>query len=181
MPETPEKLPLIPRQMPKWFWPLVLVVCVSATAFASTLCLTVLTRRHSEPVQMALKIIAADPRIAGLGQPLKPGWLVLGDSKTINGTERCYWQFKAVAPGGECVVKMDALRPAGGAWQVDYLQTFIVGSDADWITLIGDKDHPPENFNPPAKPEPAKDTRPDAAGKDAPGTPAAPEKQGAAK
>src|SRR6478609_5706150 len=132
-----EKLPLIPKVMPRWFWPLVILLCMSFTGFASTLCIIMMVRRSSDPVKQAIALAAKDARVAALGQPLEAGFLVVGDSKTIDGTERCYWQFNLKGPNGSGILRVNAVRVQDeawkppGAWQVQYLDVFLPAQGSD--------------------------------------------------
>ncbi len=146
MPETPQKLPLIPQKMPKWFWPLVLVVSVSASAFTATLCVTMLVRRKSEPVQLVVALAAKDPRMETLGLPLEPGFLISMTVDTTVGVERRDMNLFLKGPKGSAVAQVRAAHPTpAGPWQIDYLRVYLPQA-ADVIVLAGDKGHPPEDF-----------------------------------
>lgn len=145
-----EQLPLMPKRMPKWFWPLVALLILSFCAFVAAIWATTAARRHSEPVKMALALAQADARVAALagpGETVAPGLLVVGDSKTIEGEEVCRWKFHIKGARGEGTLLMNAVRPSdAGAWKVDFLQAYLPGQGSDLITLVGDAAHPPQDF-----------------------------------
>lgn len=150
-----EKFPLIPKQMPRWFWPLVILVCLSFTAFTGTLCATMWARRSSEPVKLAVATAAKDARVAALGEPLEAGFLIAADSQTKDGVERRDNKFILRGSSGEGTVQLRAKRPAdGGAWTLEYLRVAIAGQP---IVLVGDPERPPEDFNAPPKQDAKKD------------------------
>jgi hypothetical protein len=72
--------------------------------------------------------------------------LVVGDSKTIEGEEVCRWKFHIKGARGEGMLMVNAVRPAGGAWKVDFLQAYLPTQGSDMLTLVGDPAHPPLDF-----------------------------------
>ncbi len=143
---SPEKLPLIPKVKPAWFWPLVILLCMSFTGFAATLCITMQVRRHSAPVLAAIAEAKKDVRVQALGEPLSAGFLVSAVDDLTAGVERRDMNFFLKGPQGEGTAQMRAARPAaGGAWQIEYLRVFLP-SGGDWVVLVGDQEKQPEDF-----------------------------------
>lgn len=139
MPEAQAKLPLFPKVMPRWFWPLVGVVAVSFTSLIVTIAVLMGMRRNSEPMQLALGLCRADARVVGrLGEPVKPGFFVLGEHKGWDIGERRDWGAALKGPQGEGLLQFSAVRAKGGeAWKIQHLQVILPGS-AEPLTLVGD-------------------------------------------
>jgi hypothetical protein len=84
------------------------------------------TMKSSEPYQQALAIASKDPRvIAALGEPVQPGYFVLGSLST-GGTGRASLQIPLSGPRASGKLSVEATAKAG-LWNLDMVVVAIGG------------------------------------------------------
>ena len=141
-----DSLPLIPKQMPKWFWPLVVAVVVSLLSFTVVFLLTMRQLRRSEVVLKALEVCRNDPATRlRLGQPLSSGWVVMGESgENRQGQQVVSRLFRVKGSDNFASCRVHAIKH-DSQWQLHTLQLYYEGDDS-WVTLVGDPENLPENL-----------------------------------
>ena len=101
----------------KWFVPVTLLVgvllCGGCCGGILTAVLGVI--KSSEPYQMALKRVQADPQVIDrLGQPIEEtGWFPMGNIEITGPGGEAQLQFSVAGPQGKAQVFTEAVRQAG--------------------------------------------------------------------
>ncbi len=92
--------------------------------------------RSTDPYQHALQRVQHDPEIvAVLGEPITPGWYVLGNIESSGASGTAALVIPVSGPRGRASVLLES-RKVRGQWQFDYLAVNVEGR-ADSIVLVG--------------------------------------------
>jgi Cytochrome oxidase complex assembly protein 1 len=128
--------PIAPNPPKGWFdrnWKWVLPVgCLGfvllASAFVGGIFLLVETSfRHSDAYTQALARVEADPQvIAGIGQPLKAGWLISGNINVSGSSGHSDLSIPISGPRGKGKIHVVASKNAG-VWRFETLEVAIDG------------------------------------------------------
>ncbi|HEY3448121.1 MAG TPA: cytochrome c oxidase assembly factor Coa1 family protein [Myxococcales bacterium] len=105
---------------------------------AATIVYTVMSViRSSEPYQVAMKQVRADPKVAEqLGSPLEEGLFTTGQISTSNDSGSASLEIPVAGPRDSAVVEVRASR-AAGVWTLNHLMVRVEGSGSS-LPLLGD-------------------------------------------
>jgi hypothetical protein len=134
--ESASTLPSTPGPPKGWFdrnWKWILPVgclgfVVLSSAFVGGVFLLVETSfRNSDVCAQALARAQADPQVvAGIGQPLKAGWLITGDINVYGSSGRADVSIPIIGPNGKGKIYAVA-RKTAGVWEFETLQVEVQG------------------------------------------------------
>ncbi|MEO0475353.1 MAG: cytochrome c oxidase assembly factor Coa1 family protein [Planctomycetota bacterium] len=140
--QTPEKLPLLPKQK-KFLIPIVILLSLTLIGSVAGLFIGFASIKSSEAFEKTMaELEASDAVRQYVGLPMDSGTIVIGQHDERNGTYDL--TFSITGPTGEAAVKSRCEQESeGDPWAVTYLQLGVGGRDGDVLTLIGDPKNPP--------------------------------------
>jgi len=107
-----------------------LLLFVLMGSFIVILFTIILSSFHgSEVYQQAIARARTDPQVVQeLGEPVRPGWLILGELKTSNDTGKADLQIPISGPRGKAQIRAIAEK-SEGVWRFSCLQVVVGGKD----------------------------------------------------